>query len=61
MERSARLIDDAVSKSGCPVLTLDYDDAPNDPIATVNRIADFIGLPPNEQAVSFIDPSLRRH
>ena len=44
-----------------PRLHLSYEALIEDGPAGLNRLAEFVGLPPTKDALAFIDPTLRRH
>jgi LPS sulfotransferase NodH len=59
-QRCLGFIAAAIAESRLPTLEIAYDSIHDQPKATVEALAAFIGTEPNEQALSFIDISLRR-
>ena len=54
------LIAEFLEKYNPPTLTLKFEDAISDPVAYAQQIADFVGVPCNQDAIEFISPELRR-
>lgn len=50
-----------VEASGCEQLEVDYDRLVDNTPLAVKEIANFVGVPLNEVAVNFVDPSLRHY
>lgn len=61
IEEAAAAVEKAVPASGLTPLVVDFDRLIDDAEATVRRIAEFVGRPCTEAALSHVDASLRRY
>lgn len=48
-----------LANQALPLLTVDYDAVLEDRVRTVRRLAAFLGVPPTEAAIAFLEPALR--
>lgn len=61
IDRATAAVEAVERTTDLPILSIDFEELMSAPLATVERIAEFVGRDMTQAAAEFIDPAMRRH